>query len=80
MSNIKLLPLNEPILDLKGGVVSGFLYDRGNLQHEYYGAMIEESKCAKERLCASGPYWPRDQNEEASHLVLATSLPAPETF
>ena len=53
---------NQPeVIDYKPGYVSGFRYNQGNFQQEIYKAEITESKCAKDRLCASGPYWPHDQ-------------------
>ena len=66
MGDIRLFPQAGIGLDVKPGEVSGFRYDNGSYQHEFYGATIEESKCAKDRLCAFGPYWPDQSYEEAS--------------
>ena len=44
---IEIYPSNGTFIDGENGTVSGFHFDRGNLQQEFYGAFIEDSKCAK---------------------------------
>ena len=59
------------------GHVSGFRRNEGVYQLEYYGAIVEENKCTKDRVCASGIHWPDyvyDDENDVSHEKTSSAV------